>query len=84
VTVVPDALEATLDVLESRLRTKVTQGDIWSLVGLRTSLPADFRAAASEVTAIWGVEVVDVKLLEIEASSTRTCCAACIACRPRL
>ena len=67
VTVVPDALEATLDLLESRLHTMVTQSDIWSLIPLRTTLPADFPAAASEATATWGVEVVEMKLMDIEA-----------------
>ena len=67
VTVVPDALGATFDLLESRLHTMVTQSDIWSLIPLRTSLETDFPAAASEVTATWGVEVVEMKLLDIEA-----------------
>ncbi len=62
-----DAFEATVDVLESRLHSGVGQSDIGSVLPLRASLEADLPAAVNEVTATWGVEVLDLKLLDVGA-----------------
>ena len=66
VTVVPDAMEATVEVLESRLGAKIAQHDIWSVLPMRASLEADFPALASEVTTTWGVEVQELRVVDIE------------------
>ena len=66
VTVVPDALEATVEVLESRLQAKIAQCDIWSVLPMRASLESDFPAIASEVTDTWGVEVTELMVMDIE------------------
>jgi regulator of protease activity HflC (stomatin/prohibitin superfamily) len=67
VTVVSDALESTVEALESRLQATIGQSDIRSILPLRRSLESEFPAIASEVTATWGVEVVEVTVLDMEA-----------------
>lgn len=64
---VTDAFGATLDVLESRLQSRIAQTDIWSVLPVRAGLESDLPAAVNEVTAAWGVEVLELTLLDVEA-----------------
>jgi regulator of protease activity HflC (stomatin/prohibitin superfamily) len=67
VTAVSDALESTVEVLESRLQATISQSDIRSILPLRRCLESDFPAIASEITATWGVEVAELTALDMEA-----------------
>jgi regulator of protease activity HflC (stomatin/prohibitin superfamily) len=67
-----DAFEATLDVLESRLHSRIMRSDIWSVLPPRADLGSELLPAANELTAMWGVEVLELDLLDIDARLSGT------------
>jgi hypothetical protein len=48
------------------------QSDIWSILPPRADLGSELPLSVNEVTATWGVEVLEVDLLDIDARLSGT------------